>query len=112
MENYTIHPKGLTNKPEPHTNDYLPISAMEACKKTETFVKIRDKEQLKEIFNKIRAQIVLGKYEITIYKQLSKFNKDFLKSQGFEIYEGPSYCCASSHETHNEVITTISWRNG
>lgn len=111
MENYTIHPKGLANKPEPHT-DYLPISAKEACEKTETYVKVKNEEQLKEIFNKIRAQIVLGKYEITIYKQLSKSNKDFLKSQGFEIHDGPSYCCTSNYKTHNEVFTTISWRNG
>lgn len=98
-------------KPEPHTDDYLPISAIEACEKTKTYEEEKNKEQLKEIFTKIRAQIALGKYEMTIYKQLSKSNKDFLKSQGFEIHEGPSYCCTSSYETHVEVFTTISWRN-
>lgn len=99
-------------KPEPHTDDYLPISAIEACEKTKIYDEVKNEEQLKEIFNKIRKQIVSGKYEITIYKQLSKSNKKTLKDLGFEIHEGPSYCCTSNYETHAEVFTTISWRNG
>ena len=94
-------------------NDYFnPITAQQAKEATDTFVKAQDREELTNIYNQIRAQIVLGKYEITIYKQLSKSNKKTLKDLGFEIYEGPTYCCTSSHETYNEVFTTISWRNG
>lgn len=92
--------------------NFNPINAHQAKEATDTFVKVQDREELTNIYNQIRAQIVLGKYEIIIYKQLSKSNKKTLKDSGFEIYEGPSYCCTSSHETHNEVITTISWRNG
>lgn len=92
--------------------DYLPISAKDACEKTKAYVEAKNEKQLKEIFNKIRMQIVAGEYEATIYKQLSQSNKKILSDSGFKIYEGPSYCCTSSHETHNEVITTISWRNG
>ena len=92
--------------------NFNPINAHQAKEATDAFVKAQDKAELTNIFDQIRAQIVLGKYEITIYKQLSKFNKDFLKNQGFKIYEGPAYCCANAHETHSEVITTISWRNG
>lgn len=92
--------------------NFNPINARQAKEATDTFVEAQDKTKLTNIYNQIRAQIVLGKYEITIYEQLSKSNKDFLKNQGFEIYEGPSYCCTSSYETHDEVITTISWRNG
>jgi len=92
--------------------NFNPIDAHLAKEATDSFVKVQDREELTNIYNQIRAQIVLGKYEITIYKQLSKSNKETLKDLGFEIYEGPSYCCTSSYETHNEVFTTISWRNG
>ena len=92
--------------------NFNPINARQAKEATDTFVKVQEREELTNIYNQIRAQIVLGKYEITIYKQLSKSNKETLKNLGFEIYEGPSYCCSTSHETHVEVFTTISWRNG
>ena len=87
------------------------INAHQAKEATDTFVKGQEREELTNIYNQIRAQIVLGKYEVTIYKQLSKSNKKILKDSGFEIYEGPSYCCVSNYDTHVEVITTISWRN-
>ena len=92
--------------------NFNPINAHQAKETTDAFVKAQDKAELTNIFNQIRAQIVLGKYEVIIYKQLSKSNKKTLKDSGFEIYEGPSYCCTSNNETHSEVITTISWRNG
>ena len=92
--------------------NFNPINARQAKEATDTFVEAQDKVELTNIYNQIRAQIVLGKYEVTIYKQLSKSNKKTLKDLGFEIYEGPSYCCTSNYETHNEVFTTISWRNG
>lgn len=88
------------------------LTAREVKEATDEYVKDKDETKLNDIYNKIAAQVRLGKYSLTTYEQLSKPNKDFLKSQGFEIYEGPSYCCTSSHETHNEVFTTISWRNG
>ena len=92
--------------------NFNPINARQAKEATDTFVNAQEKFELTNIYNQIRAQIALGKYEITIYKQLSKSNKKTLKDSGFEIYEGPSYCCTSSYETDAEVITTISWRNG
>ena len=92
--------------------NFNPINAHQAKEATDAFAKAQDKAELTNIFDQIRAQIVLGKYEITIYKQPSKFNKDFLKNQGFEIHDGPSYCCTSNYKTHNEVLTTINWRNG
>ncbi len=88
------------------------LTAQEIKEATDEYVKDKDEIKLDDVYNKIAAQVRLGKYSLTIYEQLSKSNKDFLKSQGFEIYEGPAYCCANAHETHNEVITTISWRNG
>ena len=88
-----------------------PINARQAKEATDASVKAQEREELTNIYNQIRAQIVSGKYEITIYKQLSKLNKKILKDLGFEIYEGPSYCCASNYDTHVEVFTTISWRN-
>lgn len=91
--------------------NFNPINACQAKEATDTFVEAQEKAELTNIFNQIRAQIVLGKYEITTYKQLSEPNKKTLKDLGFKIYEGPSYCCTSSYETHNEVLTTISWRN-
>ena len=91
--------------------NFNPINARQAKEATDTFVEAQEKVELTNIYNQIRAQIVLGKYEITIYKQLSESNKKTLKDLGFEIYEGPKYCCTSSYETHDEVITTINWRN-
>lgn len=91
--------------------NFNPINARQAREATDTFVKAQEREELTNIYNQIRAQIVLGKYEIIIYKQLSKSNKKILKDSGFEIYEGPSYCCTSNYEAHVEVLTTISWRN-
>lgn len=99
----TIHPKEVANKPEPHIDDYLPISAMEACKKTETFVKVRDKEQLKKIFNKIRAQIVAGKYSLDIHESLSPCNRQILKEYGYEIIDYQPYDGLGG--------TSISWNN-
>ena len=87
-------------------------TAREINEVTNIYTKENDEIKFNKIYNKIAAQVRLGKYSLTIYEQLSKSNKDFLKSQGFEIYEGPSYCCVSSYETHNEFFTTISWRNG
>lgn len=92
--------------------NFNPINARQAKEATDAFVEAQDKAELTNIFDQIRAQITLGKYEVTIYKQLSRSNKKFLEDLCFYISEGPAYCCASSHETHNEVITTISWRNG
>ena len=92
--------------------NFNPINAHQAKEATDAFVKAQDKAELTNIFDQIRAQIVLGKYEVTIYKQLSRSNKKFLEDLYFHISEGPAYCCANAHETHNEVITTISWRNG
>lgn len=91
--------------------NFNPINAHQAKEATDTFVEAQEKTELANIFNQIRAQIVLGKYEITTYKQLSKFNKKTLKDLGFKIYEGPNYCCTSNYETDAEVLTTISWRN-
>lgn len=88
------------------------LTAHEIKEATDEYVKDKDEIKLDNIYNKIAAQVRLGKYSLTIYEQLSKPNKDFLKSQGFEIHDFPSYCCTSNHETHNEVFTTISWRNG
>ena len=92
--------------------NFNPINARQAKEATDAFAKVQDREELTNIYKQIRAQIVSGKYEITIYKQLSKSNKKTLKDLGFEIHEGPSYCCTSNYETHVEVFTTISWRNG
>ena len=92
--------------------NFNPINAHQAKEATDTFVKAQDKAELINIYNQIRAQIVLGKYEVIIYKQLSESNKKTLKDLGFKIYEGPSYCCTSSNETNSNVVTTISWRNG
>jgi hypothetical protein len=78
-------------KPEPHTDDYLPISAIEACEKTKTYVKVKDKEQLKEIFNKIRMQIVAGKYSFDIHEPLSPGNRQILKEYGYEIIDYQPY---------------------
>lgn len=86
----TMHSKNLP-KPEPHTDDYLPISAMEACKKTKTYVEVKDKEQLKEIFNKIRMQIVAGKYSLDIHEPLSPYNRQILKEYGYEIIDYQPY---------------------
>ena len=97
----TIHPKGFANKPEPHTDDYLPISAMEACEKTETYIKVKDEEQLKEIFTKIRAQIVAGKYSLDINEPLSPYNRQVLKEYGYEIIDYHPYDVMSG--------TSISW---
>ena len=99
----TIHPKEIANKSEPHIDDYLPISAMEAYKKTETYVKVRDKEQLKEIFNKIRVQIVAGKYSLDIHEPLSSCNRQILKEYGYEIIDDQPY---------DEIGgISISWNN-
>lgn len=87
------------------------LTAHEIKEATDVYVKEKDEIKLDDIYNQIAAQVRLGKYSLTIYEQLSKPNKNFLKSQGFEIYEGPSYCCANSYETYAEVLTTISWRN-
>lgn len=87
------------------------INARQAREATDVIIKTRDKIELANIFNQIRAQITLGKYEVTIHKQLSQSNKKILSDSGFKIYEASSYCCISNHETRNEVITTISWRN-
>ena len=92
--------------------NFNPINARQAKEATNDFVEAQDKEELANIYNRIRSQIVLGKYEVTIYKQLSQSNKKILKNSGFEIYEAPSYCCTSNYEAHEEVVTTISWRNG
>ena len=92
--------------------NFNPINARQAKEATDAFAKVQDREELTNIYKQIRAQIVSGKYEITIYKQLSKSNKKTLKDLGFEIHEGPSYCCTSNYEAHAEVFTTISWRNG
>lgn len=92
--------------------NFNPINAHQAKEATDTFVEAQEKTELANIFNQIRAQIVLGKYEITTYKQLSESNKKTLKDLGFKIYEGPSYCCTSNYETDAQVLTTISWRNG
>ena len=86
-----IHSKGLTNKPEPHTNDYLPISAIEACEKTKTYVKVKDEEQLKEIFNKIRMQIVAGKYSLDLNEPLPLSNRQILKEYGYKIIDYQPY---------------------
>ena len=87
----TIHPKGLANKPEPHTDDYLPISAIEACEKTKTYVEAKNEEQLKEIFAKIRMQIVVGKYSLDIDESLSPGNRQILKEYGYEIIDYQPY---------------------
>lgn len=86
----TMHSKNLP-KPEPHTDDYLPISAIEACEKTKTYVKVKDEEQLKEIFAKIRMQIVAGKYSLDIHEPLSLCNRQTLKEYGYEIIDYQPY---------------------
>lgn len=88
------------------------FTAKEARESSDAYIKEQDRIELENIYNQICSQIILGKYEATIYKCISEKNKKVLKDLGFEIYEGPSYCCTSSYETHDEVITTISWRNG
>lgn len=88
-------------KPEPNTDDYLPISAIEACDKTKTYVKVKDEEQLKEIFNKIRVQIVAGKYSLDIHEPLSLDNRQILKEYGYEIIDYQPYDMVGG--------TSISW---
>ena len=78
-------------KPEPHTDDYLPISAIEACEKTKTYVEAKNEEQLKEIFAKIRMQIVAGKYSLDIDEPLSLCNRQILKEYGYEIIDYRPY---------------------
>lgn len=92
--------------------NFNPINAHQAREAADAFAEARNKEELTNIFNQIRAKITLGEYKVTIYKRISEKNKNFLKDSGFEIYEGPKYCCTSSYETDVEVLTTISWRNG
>lgn len=91
----------VTPKPEPNTDDYLPISAKEACEKTKTYVEAKNKEQLKEIFNKIRMQIVAGKYFLDINEPLSSCNRQILKEYGYEIIDYQPYDVISG--------TSISW---
>ena len=88
------------------------LTAREIKEATDEYVKDIDEIKLDDIYNKIAVQVRLGEYSLIIYEQLSKSNKDFLKSRGFEIHEGPSYCCTSNYEAHVDVFTTISWRNG
>ena len=71
--------------------DYLPISAKDACEKTKAYVEVKDKEQLKEIFTKIRAQIVAGKYSLDIHEPLSLYNRQVLKEYGYEIIDYQPY---------------------
>ena len=78
-------------KPEPHTDDYLPISAIEACEKTKTYEEEKNEKQLKEIFNKIRKQIVAGKYSLDIHEPLSLDNRQILKEYGYEIIDYQPY---------------------
>lgn len=78
-------------KPEPHTDDYLPISAIEAYEKTKTYDEEKNEEQLKEIFNKIRMQIVAGKYSLDIHEPLSPCNRQILKEYGYEIIDYQPY---------------------
>lgn len=87
----TIHPKGSANKPEPVTNDYLPISAKEACEKTKAYLEVKNEKQLKEIFAKIRKQIVAGKYSLDIHESLSPCNRQILKEYGYEIIDYQPY---------------------
>lgn len=87
------------------------LSAWEIKDATDAYVKDQDEIKLDEVYNKISSQVILGKYELTIYEQLSKANKDFLKIKGFEIHESPAQCCYSGSENRYEVFTTISWRN-
>lgn len=72
-------------------DDYLPISAIEAYKKTETYVKVKDEKQLKEIFTKIRKQIVVGKYSLDIHEPLFPCNRQILKEYGYEIIDYQPY---------------------
>ena len=88
-------------KPEPHTNDYLPISAIEAYEKTKTYDEAKNEEQLKEIFNKIRKQIVAGKYSLDIHEPLSLHNRQILKEYGYEIIDYQPYDMIAG--------TSISW---
>lgn len=86
----TIHTKNLSNL-EPHTNDYLPISAIEAYEKTKAYVEAKNEQQIKEIFNKIRMQIVAGKYSLDIHEPLSPCNRQILKEYGYEIIDYKPY---------------------
>ena len=88
-------------KPEPHTEDYLPISAIEACEKTKTYEEEKNEKQIKEIFNKIRMQIVAGKYSLDIHEPLSPCNRQILKKYGYEIIDYQPYDMLSG--------TSISW---
>lgn len=84
-------------------DDYLPISAIEAYKKTETYVKVKDEEQLKEIFTKIRKQIVAGKYSLDIHEPLSPCNRQILKEYGYEIIDYQPY------EGFGRHINKLGW---
>ena len=105
----TIHPKGLANKPESHTDDYLPISAIEACEKTKTYVEAKNEEQLKSIFDQIAAQITKGYYSLNVYEPISPQNITILKEYGYQINitsHANSFYCGSP-----ATLTTINWKD-
>ena len=88
------------------------LTAREIKEATDEYLKNIDEIALDEIYDKIAAQVRLGSYELIINERLSEANKKFLENKGFEIYEGPSYCCAGVNNTYYITRTTISWRNG
>ena len=93
----------VTPKSESHTDDYLPISAKEACEKTKVYVEAKNEEQLKEIFAKIRMQIVAGKYSLDLHEPLSPCNRQILKEYGYDIIDYHPYDVMGG--------TSISWNN-
>ncbi len=87
--------------------NFSPFTAQEAKKATRAALKEMDEQLLKNIFDQIAARTQEGHYTLTVYKKLSKDNKQFLKSYGYEVYEGPTYCCTITDDS--EVSTLITW---
>lgn len=76
------------------------ITAEEARETTEEYSKMQDEIELEEIFNKIAERIRQGFYWVTLNKEISFANKEFLENYGYKVDVTSQY---------NELLITISW---